>query len=459
MLTVCFLLCLAAPVQADAPKSSSRPKDTSDLTTDDRTPYVELLGAMAGGMVHRHGVGAVDAVVAAGGWNVRLAIVAPIRFDRDGLRREDWDERADYGRILGELSYGRRGDALFASLAPVRAWHLGTGTLVTGFESTVDPDHWRTGAVASLQWQPAGVEVFLDSFLDPQVLGGRANVHPLFWIDGDGYAGRLEFGFTVVSDLSAPVSRNASEVDRVGLPVHDREPIVAGGIDFRYPVFRTSQVEVTPYAAWSRLGSADGAQVGLAIQAAPVKSFTFALLGEWRWLDPHYVGAYFDAAYMADRQAFDTVPKWRALDVLKDGRMGMRFGLSLGFPPYVTTWARLDIDQAGAFSTFGAGLDVDIAERGRLSAALHTRGFVTAADFVRPDRTLASISGSARLWRWFDAFARYDRDLGMRRSGRALGCWEASDSFLFGLRVAFGWTFRDGRATQDSGRAAPAGSH
>lgn len=452
---VAWCVLVAAPLSATGDEASSssrtRPDDVAG-TSDDRDPYVEVLVAMGGGMVHRHGVGALDAVVAAGGWGVRLAVVAPIRFDREGLRREDWDERTDYGRILGELSFGRRGDSYHASIAPVRAWHLGTGSLVSGFQSTVDPDHWRTGAVASLHWQPAGIDLFLDSVLDPQVLGVRACVRPLFWIDGDGIAGRLELGFQAVADLAAPASEAASHVDAFGLPVHDRSPFVAGGIDLRYPVLRTAQVEVTPYVSWSRLGDADGAQVGLALQAAPSRAFAFGLLGEWRWLDPRYVGAYFDAAYMADRHAFGTSPKRRAIDGLVAARMGMRLGLSLAFPPWVSAWTLLDIDEQGDFSTFGAGLEVEASEHGRLSAALHTRGFRTAAGFVGPDRTLATVTASARLWKLFEVFGSYARDLEIVRDGPDPGTWRPSDTFLVGIRAGLGWSHGgSGTDRSDSG--------
>ncbi len=442
---------LPGPPSMARERDSASAKDTAS-TQEDRTPYIEALVAVGGGMVHRHGIGAVDGVVAAGGWGVHLALVAPIRFDRDGLRRQDWDERTDYGRILGELTYGRRGDDYFVSVSPVRAWHLGTGALVSGFESTLDPDHWRTGVVASLHWQPAGVEFFLDSVLDPQVLGGRAAVRPLFWVDGDGIAGRLEFGFSVVSDLAAPSSAAASHVNAVGLPVHDRKPIVAGGIDLRYPVIRTGQVELTPYAAWSRLEHADGAQVGLALQAAPFRSFSFGLLGEWRWLEPRFVGAYFDAAYMADRHAFGTSPKWRALDALSGTRMGVRVGLSLNFEPYLATWTLLDLDEAGDFSTFGAGLDLTFSDWGRLSAALHTRGFRKASDFVRPDRTLASLATSVRFWKMFEVFGSYARDLMMVSAGPGLGHWAPSDTFLVGVRAGLGWRFGKANDGRDSAR-------
>jgi hypothetical protein len=446
LLALCVLGGVPWSALADDASTSSqtRPKDVSE-SSDDRAPYVEVLAAIAGGMVHRHGIGAIDAVVAAGGWGVRLAVVAPIRFDRAGLRREDWDERTDFGRILGELSYGRRGDPYHASIAPVRAWHLGTGSLVSGFQSTVDPDHWRTGAVASLHWQPAGIDLFLDSVLDPQVLGARACVRPLFWIDGDGIAGRLELGFQAVADLAAPASEDASHVNAAGLPVHDRSPFVAGGIDLRYPVVRTAQVEVTPYVSWSRLDEADGAQIGLALQAAPFRSFAFGLLGEWRWLDPHFVGAYFDAAYMADRHAFGPSPKRRALDALDSARMGMRLGLSLAFPPWVSAWTLLDIDNEGDFSTFGAGLEIDVSDHGRLAAALHTRGFRTAAGFVDPDRTLATVTASARVSRILEVFGSYAHDLEVVRDGPALGTWRASDTFLVGVRAGLGWTFGGGK--------------
>jgi len=425
LLVVMALSLLPAP-------AFSKEKETA--SKEEEGPFFQFLATLGGGMVHREGFGAFDLALTGAGKGFYVTAVAPIRFDHNGLRVKDWDELNDYGRIIGEVRYGERGDKYHAAVAPIKAWHLGTGFLVSGYESTIDYEHWRTGLVGSFSWLAAGFDLFMDSVINPSVFGLRLAVRPLFWIDGDGIAGRLEFGFSAVADIFSPKSKTASGLNKAGVPIHETSLLVAGGIDFRYPVVRSKRLEVTPYAAWGRVATGDGAQIGLAIQTA-FKWFSFGFLGEWQWLGQGYTANYFDQAYMVDRHTFTTIPKRVALESMTHPRMGMRLGLSLGFDPFVTTWIMLDLDQIGEFNTFGAGLEIKLWEMARVSASLYTRGFTTPPAFVKPERTLGSLTASVRFLEYCEVFASYFRDLTF--STTEVGNWSPSDSFMLGVRVGF----------------------
>ena len=72
--------------------------------------FVETFLSGLGGIVHRDATGGFDAMLAFGKGSFRTALAAPMRFGRGGLRRADWDEVNDYGRIVADVGWGRTDD-------------------------------------------------------------------------------------------------------------------------------------------------------------------------------------------------------------------------------------------------------------------------------------------------------------------------------------------------------------
>jgi len=406
---------------------------------------IELFASPLVGLVHRHEAFGFDAGFLARVSSFRATLLAPMRFDRHGLRAVDWDERTDFGRIVGELAWGEPTDAFQVRIAPIAGLSLGVGNLVSRYASTVDPDHWRTGLVASLDFKPAGAVVFMDSVLDPQVAGGRAHVRPFFWVDDRGTFGRLEIGLTLVADAVAPTDATPGPLDGRGLPQSRTGAIVAGGIDLRWPVYRNRWVEVTPYGAWSRLGESNGAHAGLALDFAPRKDVRIGLQGEWRWLQPRFVASYFDGLYMADRHDFGGMPKFRARDLASDARMGGMAGAVVEWRPYLSLGAALDWDAHAAFRAVRADLVVTVPAWMRLAATIQARGIASSADLASPVRRTAAVSADVTIWRSFAAFAAYARDLQAVPAGPSSSRYRPSDTFLAGVRL--GAVFEGGRAS------------
>ncbi len=420
---------LASPAAAEAPRTD--PGKAADPVI---AWTVEGFASGVGGMIHRDAAFGFDLGIGAQVAAFRGLLAAPVRFDRKGLRRADWDERTDFGRIVSELAWQGPGDPWWLRLAPVEGLTLGTGNLVSDFVSTIDPDHWRTGFVGALDFRPVAAQVFLDSFLDPQVLGGRVAIRPFYWVDDRGIFGRLEVGMALAGDLRMPWDPCPGPPDATGIPASGREGLLAGSIDLRWTLWRSRTVEVTPHGAWTRLGVSDAAHAGLTLALAPHQNVRLRLGGEWRWLGPRAVLPWFDGLYMADRHVFLDQPKGRARDLASDGRHGSAVHFGLEWRPWLDLGGEFHHDPRWDFATVSASLAVQWPDHLRIAATLRARGL--GHPRRGPDRLLAAVSADATLWKSIALFGVYARDLAGCTAPDGSGSLCPSDSFLLGLRLA-----------------------
>lgn len=428
------VIALALPARADPPGTTAATGAAAPTADRDPAWSVEGFASGLGGMIHREAAFGFDLGVGARVRAFRGLLAAPVRFDGRGLRRADWDERTDFGRIVSELAWQGPGDAWWLRLAPIEGLSLGTGNLVSDFVSTIDPDHWRTGFVAAFDVRPVAALCFLDSFLDPEVIGGRVALRPFYWADDRGLFGRLEVGLTLAGDLQMPWDARPGPLDRTGLPASGREGLLAGSIDLRWALWRSRTVEVTPHGAWTRLGVSDGAHAGLTLALAPHQDVRLLLGGEWRYLGPRAVLPWFDGLYMADRHLWRDSPKARARDLAPEGRHGSAVWLGLAWRPWLDLAGEFHHDPRWDFATVSASLAVRWPDHLQVTGTLRGRGLAHPAR--GPDRLLAAVSADATLWRSIALFGVYARDLQGCTAADGSGALCPSDSFLLGLRLA-----------------------
>ncbi|MBM4394551.1 MAG: hypothetical protein FJ087_02540 [Deltaproteobacteria bacterium] len=429
----------------------------ADRDDGDRVEMEALVSGL-GGAIHREWAGGFDAFGVLRWSRFRAALGAPMRFDRTGLRRADWDEPADFGRIVGEVAWGdpgspgspgspgNPGDLVAARLGTIADLTLGTGAVVSGFRSTLDPDHWRTGATLAVHAGPAGGDAFVDSVIAPAVAAGRLYLRPFDPIQPGGFFGRLELGGTFAGDVAAPESYVRAPpalpggapgpvaIGPAGLPETRDAKVWAAAADLRWPVVRSREAEVTPYVAYVSLVDASGVHAGIDLSFVPAKRFRFGLAGEWRRLWSGNVAGYFDAAYAIDRYDLRGEPQAALLDRLDSDRWGMMAGASFEWAGGVRCAARLDLDRDGRASAFRADATVAI-DRVRAAAMIAMKGFETASDFADPDRLLAAVSVEVRIVPVLAWFATYARDAAVATGGGPdRGRYLPSDTALTGLR-------------------------
>ncbi len=450
ILAVAALVASAWPLTAPgAPAGGDAPK-----FEDWNRPYVEMqfsgvAGAMRGGWS-----AGFEFILAGGGYGFHSTLVAPVRWDEGGVRPRDWDERGDYGRVIGLIGYRDKSGDIDVGIQSLRGYTLGAGNLVSMLFSTVDQDHWRTGVSARLHWPVAGVDLFLDSFLDPSLFGGRVYIRPLWFADRAGNLGRLEIGGSVVTDVFAPSTFGSGTMerpgpvlpDRYGLVAADPDALTGGAIDVRWPVAAGRIAELTPWAAWSRLGAADAGHVGMDMAFNVAKGWKLSLSGEYDYMESGFATGYFDNLYMADRYDFGVlrdgfagaVSKQAVLESTGFDRHGGSVGAGVSLDPWMSAWFRADIDRNGMYTRLRAGATVTVPDRLLLTGTVVARGFGIGNDSPTADRVSGSIAADVTVWKFIGVFASYSRDMYVPVSGPDIGRYVTGNTGLAGLRFTFG---------------------
>lgn len=101
----------------------------------------------------------------------RVLDAPPLQRHRDFervLRREDWDERSDFGQLLRALKIGADGAAFSLRAGPLGQYTLGRGHLVSRYSNRLNPDYHPAGAVLAISAGPARLEAMASD-----VLAGR----------------------------------------------------------------------------------------------------------------------------------------------------------------------------------------------------------------------------------------------------------------------------------------------
>ncbi|NOZ00677.1 MAG: hypothetical protein GXP54_02150 [Deltaproteobacteria bacterium] len=438
VLTLPVLIPPAPTLAADAAGVAGEPDDGLVLGW-----YVSGMG----GMINREWAFGADAFLDLSVKGFRMTVGAPLRFHAHGFRMQYWDEVADFGRLVREVSYTRPKDRLSIAIAPVSGFGLGVGNLVSRFNSTVDADHWRTGFTGSWDSAYGGVAMFMDSVLAPEVAGGRIYVRPFQAIHPGGFVGRMEIGGTLVADFKAParyrrVGRKIA-LGNADLPLVERRHVMGAGLDVRWPVYQSDSAEVVPYFAMSMVGSGSGLHTGLALDIRAIKAVRFGLAAEWRYLGPGYVAPYFDSLYMVDRWDFSSSDpynaktKARMLDDVLDTRMGAMAAVFVKAKDLLMAWVRLDWDAKGEYSQLGIGADINVLDLVGIRLNLAQRGFTSFKGLFHPNRLVFAGAVDVNVLKNVSIFGVYSRDVSIRTAGTDLGLYRPTDGFQIGVRVGF----------------------
>ncbi len=124
------------------------------------------------GLAPRAGVERTDAFA--------LDLAAPLRLRLDDaddtrfrLRREDWDERSDYGQVLERLAIGKDGDAFSLRAGALEHATLGLGHLVGRYRNRDNPDYHPAGARAQVNLDAHRLELLASDVLAARLFAGE----------------------------------------------------------------------------------------------------------------------------------------------------------------------------------------------------------------------------------------------------------------------------------------------
>ncbi|RYZ35799.1 MAG: hypothetical protein EOO71_34150 [Myxococcaceae bacterium] len=106
----------------------------------------------------------------------RLLDNAPEQKDEDygaWLRRQDWDERSDYGQVVRLLRIGDESGRFGLRVQPFLEESLGRGYLVNRYDNQLSPDYHPAGGTLSFAVGPARVELLASDVLAARIFSGE----------------------------------------------------------------------------------------------------------------------------------------------------------------------------------------------------------------------------------------------------------------------------------------------
>ena len=120
-----------------------------------------------------------------GGEDFEFMLGAPLRFrllDEDPrqqaddfgayLRREDWDERSDYGQVVRRLRVGTEAGRFMLRVGPFVEETLGYGHLVGRYTNMLNPDYHPAGGSLSFNLGPTQVQLLASDVLAARLFAG-----------------------------------------------------------------------------------------------------------------------------------------------------------------------------------------------------------------------------------------------------------------------------------------------
>jgi hypothetical protein len=196
-----------------------------------------------------------------------LEVGAPLRFRlgaQEGagggaLRREDWDERSDFGQLVRALRVGAPEGALWLRAGPLPLATLGHGRLVARYANTLAADYHPAGASAALHRGALRLEALASDVLALRLFAAEA---------------RLDLGRTLSASETAweRVHLSASLAHDAGRAHGTTPALSAGALDLDAALYRGARAQLWALAgAGARLDGAGGTglALGLALEAQP----------------------------------------------------------------------------------------------------------------------------------------------------------------------------------------------
>ena len=310
------------------------------------------------------------------------------RWNRKGMRDEDYNEFSDYLAIIRFLQYSDKDEpGYYLRLGDIDHTQIGYGQFLNRYRNTLSLDTPHTGLIVDHNTDQLQFEGLYSSLASPEVYAVRLAYKP-FLTEAEQSRRHLSLGATLAGDLSEDarwVNSNGSKLpflldvpplaaDTLGIGIgEEKSPLTLIGFDagIPFPSKRFSKLE-----AYAELGNiiGFGSGLGLGILAEKEKDqLSWKGWLEQRLLGKEYVPSYFNSRYEADRIRTTTVTladgsEMEALQSKRNllrTRDEMEFGSFLGMEFRFSKYYRLRWSLEQSWTRKGSGwfqLDFRITE-------------------------------------------------------------------------------------------------
>jgi len=261
------------------------------------------------------------------------------------VRREDWDEVSDFGKIIRFFSIGRKEDNFYLTLNSLRPATIGHGQILDKYQPNIDVDRSMLGLIFDAYNDYAGFQFQMNDVMwfDPdnvnKVIGGLAFVKPLSLFSDHWFATSFSVGAEYLTDLRAPkcIKKSADgpcvkgsgyaagfdpytgeyyddsfiRTDSVtGLPYVEETTVTAAGLSVEAKVLKVGRfADVKLYGTYHQFlneGGGAGAAGGLLgrFNAGTKWISAFRIRTEYRNFGDGFQPAYFDSLYETEKYSF-----------------------------------------------------------------------------------------------------------------------------------------------------------
>ena len=239
---------------------------------------------------------------------LRLRFVDRAPSDDGVLRRDDWNEPAEYLRWLSRIELGTPWGPLYLRTGDLANVRVGHGSQVDRVLNNLDMDHFRWGLHTAVNATRAGGTLMLDDVTRPTLFSTRLWASPWAGTEAAATLRSLAFGVTVTGDPSAPRALAADPDGALlldgrgryiglnegftGMLGFDLEAVVVRSERFRLTLYQDVNIHLTRGTGWHVGGSA-----GWAVSPTTV----IELRGELRVAGRGYAPGFFHGVYGASR--------------------------------------------------------------------------------------------------------------------------------------------------------------
>ncbi len=360
--------------------------------------------------------------------------------EQSGIVREaDWDEVADWFRVIRRVEYGAPTEPFHLRVGPLGPASLGHGTIIHDYYNVVNEDHYHPGAAASFSSAFGGLELLVDDVTRPRLIGSRIFVRPASFAEGSTWAERIAVGVTFATDVQAPTELattddGAISVDETRAPiVQDSTTTAFMGVDAEATVFEGETFSFVPFVDYnSHLGFGAGLHAGGFLKIEK-DAFSAELRGEYRHTWRRYLPTYFGPLYQVDRYSYTgwgfeaRAPKVRAAASIDSRtRQGAAGGLTVRLEDVFTTEFAYADHGSGANEQLRLRAVATPHERVQLGAFLFTQNFGRLEDAFDLDHMLLATEARVDVYAPLYVFGGYGRTWQLQPSAgyEAVDDWE-----------------------------------
>jgi hypothetical protein len=363
------------------------------------------------------------------------------------LRKEDWDEVADYARIIRYFRYGHPSDTFYVRIGELYGATIGHGTIVNSYYNSINLDIYKLGVQLNVNTDFGGVQTLMDNLFQPSLFGARVYVRPVAFFDKDSYANNLAIGLTVMADAFAPTGVIGPMQTSAHEPSVANDAAAVMGVDIEFAVVRSKVIDVIPYTDLNHIfGASNGWHLGVLTKLRPLEKLGLNFRLEYRYLSDNYIPGYFDSYYDIQRYTFplgcptpitklDYVRGQNRPAMCAVGLSGSGFygeGVFSFFDILKVIMAYEDAEGPNN-SNLLLSLQLPYFDALKLAAYYYKRNFDSWSDAFSTDNAVLIAEARIRMYAFLYFIARYARSWVLSADGKTFA---STDDFSVGIGMA-----------------------